>query len=114
MDPKRLQTYRRYSKLLNPKGLYRTGTAIEAIQYYAGGTTLDWLDSLCQRCLAHGQAGVRFVELAMHGTVTLCGGLDASRKCITRPSSGIVAKEKHGRPDDTELQSSATQCISPA
>lgn len=41
----RLTRYREWSKRLNEKQLYKTGSANETIGYTASGSTIDWMDS---------------------------------------------------------------------
>ena len=86
--------FRAWAKALNANGLYKVGTAKEAIEYTAGGTTIDWLygahnvtafvfevvpvcdnrwcpatPRLYRSARDYGNIGRRLVELVVHGKV---------------------------------------------
>lgn len=46
MSPSDVQRYRDWSRAMNPNQFYSTGTANETIYYTAGGSDMDWMQSI--------------------------------------------------------------------
>ena len=94
MASSQIQRYQEWSDAMNPSHTYITGTAQQAIQYTAGGSTVDWMQSInitafvlestppcnnrwCPQQVSRamhtarrdGVTARRFVELIVHGDI---------------------------------------------